>query len=84
MKKLIIAAASLSVLTSAALADSKPSAEEAAKINEALKAWGCSGGEVEKETEGTGVFEIDDAKCAGGQYDIKLDANYGVTSMTRD
>lgn len=84
MKKILVAAASLALLTTSALADSKPSDEEAAKINDALKAWGCSGGEMEKETEGTGVFEIDDAKCANGQYDIKLDANYGVTSMTRD
>lgn len=84
MKKLMVTAASLALLATSALADSKPSDEEAAKIADALKAWGCSGGELEKETEGTGVFEVDDAKCAGGQYDIKLDAKFGVTSMTRD
>lgn len=84
MMKSIVTAAAVSFFATAALADSKPSDEEAAKINEALKAWGCSGGALEKETEGTGVFEIDDAKCKGGQYDIKLDANFGVTSMTRD
>ena len=46
---------------------------EAQKIKAALEAWGCTGGKMEKETEGSGYFEIDDAKCRDGQYDIKLD-----------
>ena len=86
MKKLaLLTAAAMFAMSSAALADEKPTDEEAAKIKETLAAWGCEGGEIEKEDEGTGVFEIDDAKCKDGQqYDIKLDSNYKLRSMTRD
>ncbi len=70
---------------SCAVADDKPSEAEAAKINETLAAWGCKGGDFEKETEDTSVFEVDDAICLDGkQYDIKLDNNFVVRSMTRD
>ena len=30
------------------------------------------------------MFEIDDAACEIGQYDIKLDGDYNITSMTKD
>lgn len=85
MKRIAIAVGAMFALTGVALADSKPSDAEAAKIKEALSAWGCQGGEYEKETEATGVFEIDDAKCKDGQqFDFKLDANYKVIAITRD
>ena len=51
--------------SSAALADTPVSPAEAEKIQAALQAWGCSGGKMEKETEATGVYEVDDAKCRG-------------------
>jgi hypothetical protein len=70
--------------TSALLADTPVTPAEAEKIKAALEAWGCTGGKMEKETEGSGYFEVDDAKCRDGQYDIKLDQNFKVTSMTRD
>lgn len=85
MKRTIILAATLALGATAALANSKPSADEAKKINETLTAMGCEGGEPEKETEGTGAFEVDDAKCKfGGQWDIKLDKDFNATSLTRD
>lgn len=85
MKRLIALTACTLIASTAAFADEKPSAEEAAKIKEALSAWGCEGGEYEKETEASGVYEVDDAKCKGGQqYDIKLDDKFMVRSMTRD
>lgn len=67
-----------------ALADGPVSAEEASKIGAALEAVGCSGGKMEKETEGSGYFEVDDAKCRDGQYDIKLDREFKIIVMTRD
>lgn len=79
--------ACLLVLTAAggiALADKPVSAADTEKIQTALKAWGCAGGKMEQETEATGVFEVDDAKCNGGQYDIKLDKDFKVISITRD
>jgi hypothetical protein len=70
--------------SSAALADTPVSPAEAEKIQAALQAWGCSGGKMEKETEATGVYEIDDANCKDGQYDIKLDKDFRVIVITRD
>ena len=70
--------------TSALLADTAVTPAEAEKIKAALEAWGCTGGKMEKETEGSGYFEVDVAKCRDGQYDIKLDKDFKVTSMTRD
>jgi hypothetical protein len=67
-----------------ALADKPVTAAEAEKIQAALKAWGCSGGKMEQETEATGVFEVDDAKCTDGQYDVKFDRDFKVISITRD
>jgi hypothetical protein len=68
-----------------AFADTKPSEEEAKKITEALNAAGFSGGEMEKETEGSGMYEVDDAKDkSGAQYDVKLDKDFKIISTTRD
>ena len=55
-----------------------------AKIKATLTEWGCEGGTYEKESEATSVFEIDDAKCKGAQYDVKLDSAFKVISITRD
>lgn len=85
MKKIAIIAASALALAMPAFADSKPSDEEVKKITEALSAAGYSGGEFEKETEATGVYEIDDAKDkSGAQFDIKLDKDFKILSVTRD
>jgi hypothetical protein len=66
------------------LADKPVTPPEAERIQATLKAWGCSGGTMEQETEATGVYEVDDAKCTDGQYDIKLDKDFKVISITRD
>jgi len=79
-----LAAAGTIASTSALLADTPVTPAEAEKIKAALEAWGCTGGKMEKETEGSGYFEVDDAKCRDGQYDIKLDKDFKVTVMTRD
>jgi hypothetical protein len=85
MNRLIALSACALLASTAAFADEKPSAAEAAKIKEALAAWGCSGGEYEKESEASGVYEVDDAKCVGGaQYDVKLNSNFVVRSITAD
>lgn len=83
MKRLIIIAAAFA-FAAPAFADEKVSEEEAKALTAAATALGCSGGEMEKESEASGVFEIDDAKCKDGQYDLKFDADYKLVSMTRD
>jgi hypothetical protein len=50
--------------TTTALADTPVSPAEAEKIKAALEAMGCTGGKMEKESEGNAfAFEVDDAKC---------------------
>lgn len=84
MNKLSIAAAALMFTVVPAFADDDPSAAEVAKIKEAVAAWGCKGGDYEKETEGTGVYEAEDVKCKAGQYDFRLDKNFKVFVITAD
>lgn len=85
MKTALYTAIAVVLGTSFAIADEKPSAEEAAKIKEVLSAMGYTGGEYEKESEASGVYEIDDAKGASGkQYDIKLDKDFNLLSITAD
>ena len=71
-------------MSTAVLADTPVSEADAQKIRAALEAWGCSGGKLEQETEATSVYEVDDAKCKDGQYDIKLDKDFKIISITRD
>ena len=83
MKRLIIVAAAFA-FAAPAFADEKVSEEEAKALTAAAAAYGCSGGEMEKGSEGTGVFEIDDAKCKDGQFDMKFDTEYKLIDMDRD
>jgi hypothetical protein len=84
MKRLVIAMFGLALGATGALADAKPTEEEAAKIKDAVSAWGCEGGTYEKETEGSGIFEAEDVKCKAGQYDFRLDKTFKVLAITRD
>ncbi len=87
MKSVIFAACAAVLLAGAAYADEdtigeRASAEEQAKVAEAIGKIGCKAEEVEKESDR--LFEIDDAECEIGKYDIKLDAEYSILSITRD
>jgi hypothetical protein len=83
MKRILVAFVAMSMST-AVSANTPVSEADAQKIRAALQAWGCSGGKMEQETEGTGVYEVDDARCRDGQYDIKLDKDFKVITITRD
>jgi hypothetical protein len=85
MKRTLATAVALAFLgSSAALADEKVSDADAAKIKEIVAAWGCEGGSYEQEAEGTGVYEAEDVKCKGGQYDFRLTKDMKVFSITMD
>ena len=84
MRLILVTALALGMGCSAALADDKPSDDEAAKIKEAVAAWGCEGGKYEKETEGSGVLEAEDVKCKGGNYDFRLTKDFKVFAITMD
>jgi hypothetical protein len=71
--------------TSALLADTPVTPAEEEKIKAALEGWNCSGGKMEKETAGTDVlYEVEDAKCRDGVYEIKLDKDFKVIEIGRD
>jgi hypothetical protein len=72
----------LSMSVAHAEEEQEASAEETARINDVIGQIGCKAEAVEKES--ADLFEIDDAICAIGQYDIKLNAAYKITSMTLD
>ncbi|SMO95728.1 hypothetical protein [Paracoccus laeviglucosivorans] len=40
--------------------------------------------EASVENERDDLYEVDDAVCEIGQYDIKLNADFIITSMTLD
>jgi uncharacterized tellurite resistance protein B-like protein len=84
MPRILLPLAAALLSNAVALADSPVSPEEAEKIKAAMEAFGCTGGKMEKETEAGGTFEVDDAKCRDGQYDIKLDKDFKVIVLTRD
>lgn len=80
----IAAAVMMAFGSTAAFADDDPTAEEIEKIKAAVAEWGCEGGEYEKETEGTGVFEAEDVQCKQGQYDFRLDQDFKVFAIIKD
>ncbi len=84
MNKFSIFALAMVLASPMAFADDKPTDDEAAKIKAAVAEWGCEGGEYEKETEGTGVFEAEDVKCKAGNYDFRLDKSFKVFAITMD
>jgi hypothetical protein len=87
MKFIQIALAAAGIIGSATalLADTPVTPAEEEKIKAALEAFGCTGGKIEKEDEdSTLLYEVDDAKCKSGEYDIKLDKNFNVIIMLRD
>jgi hypothetical protein len=85
MKRMLFATSLVFALSLPALADTPLTADEQKQATAAAAAWGCEGGKWEKETEASGVFELDDAKCKDGRnYDLKFDADFKLRSMTAD
>jgi hypothetical protein len=87
MKVILMALATVGIIgsTTALLAETPVTTAEEEKIKAILEGFGCSGGKIEKEDEdNTLLYEVDDAKCKNGEYDIKLDKNFNVIIMLRD
>jgi hypothetical protein len=85
MKSWIITAAAVLTLATPAFADTPLTDEETKSATAAAAAWGCEGGKWEKETEATGVYELDDAKCKdGNNYDLKFDKNFKLLVISAD
>ncbi len=87
MLKPILCAAALAFAVTPALADddkTMASPDDTAKVTESIARIGCKPGEEGIEKERDDLYEIDDAQCEIGQYDIKLNAEYTITSITLD
>ncbi len=85
MKRIAAAAFAACAIAVPAWADTPLSDEEAKSASAAAAAWGCEGGKWEKETEGSGVYELDDAKCKdGGNYDLKFDKDFKLIVISKD
>ncbi len=76
MKPYVIAALLMGFALPAMADDDKASAEQIAKIDEALAAMTCEVDPDNIEVEDDGSFDLDDVICADGQYDIKLNADF--------
>ena len=86
MKLTMMALAAAGIIGSTTVVAETPlTPAEEEKIKAALEAFGCTGGKIEKEDEDTTLpYEVDDAKCKSGEYDIKLDKNFNVIIILRD
>jgi hypothetical protein len=85
MIRFAVAACAVLALSSPVFADASLSEEELKSAVAAAATWGCEGGKWEKEVEGTGVFELDDAKCKdGAHYDLKFDKSFKLLDITAD
>jgi len=84
MKRFAIVAGAVLAMSLPAFADTPLTEDEMKSATAAASAIGCEGGKWEKETEGTGVFELDDAKCKGGAYDLKFDKDFKLLNMSAD
>lgn len=85
MTRITFVALAAALCATPAFADAELSADEAKKAAAAATAWGCEGGKWEKESEASGVFELDDAKCKdGANYDLKFGKDYKLIAITAD
>jgi hypothetical protein len=83
IRLMAVAAASFTG-TTFAISDTPVSPAEAEKIKTALEAFGCTADEMEKSESSVFAFEVDDAKCKDGEYDIKLNEDFKIIIMLRD
>lgn len=63
--------------------------QERTKLEEAVKAAGCTGGEMEFDddkatTHPAGKFEVDDAMCGNQKHDLVFDTDFKMLSKNTD
>jgi hypothetical protein len=84
IRLMTLASATFIAGTTFAISDTPVSPTEAEKIKTSLEAFGCTADEMEKSESSVFAFEVDDAKCKDGEYDIKLDKDFKIITMLRD
>ena len=83
MRTLVVATAVLTVVAMPAKADRPVTEAERARLETAIAAQGCTGGNMEWD-EDDREFEVDDARCDGQKYDLKFHADYTFKSKKLD
>jgi hypothetical protein len=82
MRALFVGLALFALTSTTALAGRPVSDQERTKLEEAVKAQGCSGGKLEFDD---GKFEVDDATCSDGKkYDIDFDQAFKLIKKKPD
>lgn len=85
MKRIALALALLTLAPPAFATgnETQPTADETASINATLAKFGCAVDKNPIVKEDNGLFEIDDATCDGMPYDVKLDAQFHITLLSK-
>jgi hypothetical protein len=85
MKVTLMALAAVGIIGSTTVVAETPvTPAEEEKIKATLEAFGCTGGIEKEDEDSTLLYEVDEAKCKSGEYDIKLDKNFNVIIIVRD
>lgn len=81
--KLLFAATAAAMLATPALADDDtPTRAQRASVMKAIRAAGCTNpAKIERDDGG---FEVDNARCKDGVYDLKLSSSFQIVSRERE
>jgi len=79
---LLAALATVTLATPALADDDTPTKAQRASVMKAVRAAGCiNPTKVERDDGG---YEVDNARCKDGVYDLKLSANFKIVSREKD
>ncbi|WP_277982707.1 PepSY domain-containing protein [Sphingomonas faeni] len=82
MKMLLAALATVAIATPALADDDTPTRAQRASVMKAVRAAGCTNPtKIERDDGG---YEVDNARCKGGLYDLKLSAGFKIVSRDKD
>ncbi len=82
MKMLLAALAAAAIATPALADDDTPTRAQRASVMKAVRAAGCTNPtKVERDDGG---YEVDNARCKDGLYDLKLSADFKIVSRDKD
>lgn len=82
MKMLIAALATFAIATPALADDDTPTPAQRASVMKAVKAAGCtSPTSIERDDGG---YEVDNARCKDGVYDLKLTADFKIVKREKE
>lgn len=82
MKMLLAALATVAIATPALADNDTPTRAQRASVMKAVRAAGCTNPtKVERDDGG---YEVDNARCKDGLYDLKLSADFKIVSRDKD